>query len=183
MATPHVSGVAALVRSRNPTLGRDEVQALLEQQAMDLGEPAYDTVFGAGLVDAFAAVSAAGTSTESCTDDPGNGVVCLYDDRFELRMTWTDLRHETRPVVFDKYTHQTALGFLNNLNDVALLIKVTRGCMHNNHWWIWTGGASGGGSGWNLRVVDTETGRRQTYSKPLGAFTNTTRDSTSFPCP
>lgn len=56
MAAPHVAGVAALVRSRFPELDRAAVKARLEQTAVDLGDPGVDEIFGAGLVDAAAAV-------------------------------------------------------------------------------------------------------------------------------
>ncbi len=96
-------------------------------------------------------------------------------------MTWTNQQDVTRTVVFDKFSHQTALGFFNNLNDITVLVKVTQGCGFNNHWWIWTGGASAGSS-WNLQVRDTETNRIQGYTKPQGVFILAAKDETSFPC-
>jgi subtilisin family serine protease len=53
-----VSGLAALVLERNPTLKREEVRAILTRTARDLGAPGPDEQFGAGEADAFAAVSA-----------------------------------------------------------------------------------------------------------------------------
>ncbi|MBW2999787.1 S8 family peptidase [Candidatus Woesearchaeota archaeon] len=52
MATPHVSGVAALAIQTNPTLTNAEIRTLLQTTADDLGAPGYDTIFGYGLVDA-----------------------------------------------------------------------------------------------------------------------------------
>lgn len=54
MATPHVSGVAALVLTRNPSLTPDEVRGVLESTAEDLGAEGWDSTFGWGLVDAEA---------------------------------------------------------------------------------------------------------------------------------
>jgi serine protease len=59
MASPHVAGVAALVRSIDPTLTPDQVETILESTAQDLGAPGKDSTFGWGLVDAYAAVKAA----------------------------------------------------------------------------------------------------------------------------
>jgi serine protease len=60
MATPHVSGVAALVWSVNPNLTDEQVEQYLTSTAQDLGAAGYDTTFGHGLVDARAAVRQAG---------------------------------------------------------------------------------------------------------------------------
>ncbi len=55
---PYVSGVAALVWSKNPGLTNAEVRAILQGTAIDLGAPGYDTTYGFGRVDALAAVAA-----------------------------------------------------------------------------------------------------------------------------
>ena len=56
---PHGAGVAALMLSANPKLPAWRVKEILEQTAKELGPPGKDNDFGAGLIDAFAAVSAA----------------------------------------------------------------------------------------------------------------------------
>ncbi len=58
MATPHVSGVAALILGKDPNLTPDQVETILERTATDLGVPNYDTKFGWGLVNAQAALAA-----------------------------------------------------------------------------------------------------------------------------
>jgi subtilisin family serine protease len=57
-AVPHVSGLAALIWSVNPTLTPDEVESIIESTAVDLGEPGWDACFGHGRIDANAAVRA-----------------------------------------------------------------------------------------------------------------------------
>ncbi|MDO8511577.1 MAG: S8 family peptidase [Nanoarchaeota archaeon] len=52
MATPHVSGVAALAIQANPLMSNVEVRALLQNTADDLGAVGKDNLFGYGLVDA-----------------------------------------------------------------------------------------------------------------------------------
>jgi serine protease len=59
MACPHAAGVAALMLAVDPTLTPDEIEALLEDTATDLGAAGRDDLFGEGLIDALAAVSAA----------------------------------------------------------------------------------------------------------------------------
>ena len=58
MACPHVAGVAALMLQKNYSLSPAGLDSLLEKTARDLGAAGKDPVFGAGLVDAFAAVEA-----------------------------------------------------------------------------------------------------------------------------
>ena len=52
MATPHVSGAAALAIQANPLLSNVEIRALLRNTADDLGAVGKDSFFGYGLVDA-----------------------------------------------------------------------------------------------------------------------------------
>lgn len=58
MATPHVSGVAALIFGKNPNLTPDQVETIMERTTTDLGVPNYDTTYGWGLVNAQAALAA-----------------------------------------------------------------------------------------------------------------------------
>jgi len=52
MATPHVSGVAALIVSRYGSMPPSQLRSLLEQGADDLGKPGNDSAYGAGRVNA-----------------------------------------------------------------------------------------------------------------------------------
>lgn len=58
-ACPHVAGVAALVASARPHLDPLEIRTIIESTAVDLGPPGWDEHFGAGRVNAGAAVWAA----------------------------------------------------------------------------------------------------------------------------
>ena len=57
MATPHVSGIAALVFQSHPAWTDDQVEDRLKATALNLGPAGYDTTFGYGLVDAQAATA------------------------------------------------------------------------------------------------------------------------------
>ena len=56
MATPHVAGVAALVWSNAPGCSNKNIEQALKATAIDLGTPGWDYKFGAGAVQARAAL-------------------------------------------------------------------------------------------------------------------------------
>lgn len=56
MATPHVTGTAALVKSRNPSWHGDVIRHKLWRTALDLGTPGRDWFYGYGQVNAYRAV-------------------------------------------------------------------------------------------------------------------------------
>jgi subtilisin family serine protease len=56
MATPHVTGVAALIWSAYPSKTNAQVRKALEATAMDLGTAGRDNYYGYGLVQAKAAL-------------------------------------------------------------------------------------------------------------------------------
>ena len=59
MATPHVSGVAALLKAQDPSLTPEQVEYLLETSADDLGNAGWDTWYGAGRLQAAQALQSA----------------------------------------------------------------------------------------------------------------------------
>lgn len=61
MATPHVAGIIALMKSVYPGLTPDDFDSLLASGAIteDKGEPGRDDYYGHGLIDAYRAVEAA----------------------------------------------------------------------------------------------------------------------------
>ncbi len=77
MATPHVSGLAALIWSVNPNLTPDEVESIIESTAVDLGEPGRDDEFGHGRIDVTAAVM---TTTHYLQVEPDSLYFLVCDD-------------------------------------------------------------------------------------------------------
>jgi subtilisin family serine protease len=93
MATPHVSGVAALILSVNPNLTFQQVNNIIESTAQKVGTYNYtntvgrpngtwDDEMGYGLVDAFTAVQQAQQSLASIT---GPDIVCSSNTTFNLQ--------------------------------------------------------------------------------------------------
>jgi serine protease len=60
MATPHVTGVIALIWSADPSLRNSDVENFLFTTATDLAAAGYDTTYGYSIVNASAAVAKAG---------------------------------------------------------------------------------------------------------------------------
>ncbi len=58
MATPHVSGTIALMLSKSPSLTPEQIDQILETTSVDLGATGKDNDYGAGRIDALAAVNA-----------------------------------------------------------------------------------------------------------------------------
>ncbi|MFK7693427.1 S8 family peptidase [Paenibacillus sp. HJGM_3] len=59
MASPHVTALAALIRSVNPLLKNTEVMEILRKSASDLGTPGKDNYFGYGQIDVAKALEMA----------------------------------------------------------------------------------------------------------------------------
>ncbi|MBC2699092.1 MAG: S8 family serine peptidase [ANME-2 cluster archaeon] len=57
MATPHVSGAAALILQAFPDMTPLEVRQLLEDTAVDLGDAGKDNTYGSGRIDVLKAIS------------------------------------------------------------------------------------------------------------------------------
>jgi len=62
MATPYVTGVAAIIKGRWPTLTSSQIADIIFQTADDLGQPGSDRVFGRGAVDVTKAMSPVGAA-------------------------------------------------------------------------------------------------------------------------
>ncbi|MDB5083893.1 MAG: hypothetical protein JWN30_779 [Bacilli bacterium] len=68
MACPHITGVVSLLKSINAQFNVDQIKSILQNSAIDLGDPGRDPYYGYGLVNAPAAASqAAGQAPASPT--------------------------------------------------------------------------------------------------------------------
>jgi subtilisin family serine protease len=73
MATPHVSGVAALVWGEKSSCTNAQVRSALTGSAQDLGAAGRDVYFGYGLVQAQAAIANLGTNCGGTSGGGGGG--------------------------------------------------------------------------------------------------------------
>ena len=61
-SAPYVAAVAAMMIERFPNISAREIRSTLQERSVDLGEVGWDRLYGAGRLDAFAALSAQGLS-------------------------------------------------------------------------------------------------------------------------
>jgi PKD repeat protein len=87
MATPHVSGVAALLWSANPSLTNTEIRTAMQATAFDLGPAGRDNAYGFGLVQAYDAWVYLGGGGTTPNQPP---VASFTYTLNELAVTFTD---------------------------------------------------------------------------------------------
>jgi hypothetical protein len=95
MATPHVSGVAALIRAANPSLSPEQVRFVLRATTTNFIDPVLPFQLGTGLVDAGAAVdwahsNATAARTVAAFTAPAPGSLGhVWDSAFTVKGTAT----------------------------------------------------------------------------------------------
>lgn len=71
MATPHVSGVAALLLAQDPSRSNVQLRSIIESTADDLGAAGWDAYYGYGRLNAYRTVtSGGGAPTPTAMPDP-----------------------------------------------------------------------------------------------------------------
>ena len=59
-SAPHAAAVAVLLKDVDPGLGPAGIARILRETSLERGDPGFDTTWGFGLIDAFAAAKRAG---------------------------------------------------------------------------------------------------------------------------
>jgi thermitase len=90
MATPFVSGAAALVWSAHPELSATQVTNLLLSTAQDLGSAGVDSLYGHGLVRPDLAIAAAGVTGDTTPPTTTSNAVGSYVGAASIHLTATD---------------------------------------------------------------------------------------------
>lgn len=164
MATPHVSGVAALLLAKNPFLTHDQIRNVLQTTAEDLGDPGRDDTYGYGLVDAFAAVNEVefisitligypldfgsldyGTTNNPAIGNPLNQYKIRVDSEttvnVDLYQKGNDFNNNGNLISSDNVLYNnnnTVEGAiqLNNTYGTAFLSNISPGTENNVYYWI-----------------------------------------------
>lgn len=71
-AAPYVTGLAALLRSVDPTLGPDQLESVIERTARDVGAPGRDPAYGWGIIHAGDAVALVNAGQSIPAPEPDN---------------------------------------------------------------------------------------------------------------
>jgi subtilisin family serine protease len=76
MATPHVSGVAALIWNNAPGCSAEDVRTAMAVSAEELGSAGRDVAYGYGLVQADSALALLTHPVDGCASGSGGGGTC-----------------------------------------------------------------------------------------------------------
>jgi chitodextrinase len=88
MASPHVAGAVALMRSSHPEANRSEIEAAIQSTALDLGAPGFDPAYGHGLIQVFDAIAYLGPDTVA-PNWPGGAVLAAPEIAgTHIKLTW-----------------------------------------------------------------------------------------------
>jgi serine protease AprX len=112
MAAPFVAGVAALIRQANPNLTAAEVKTLLKETAVHFGPDGENSEYGAGRMDAYAALARATGNPGDPPSAPGHLSGSGRLDGSNDTHTWQLAVNDTRfPVAATLLMHTTGANF------------------------------------------------------------------------
>jgi len=107
MATPHVSGVAALLIA-NGVLKSDNVRYILQSTAKDIGTAGWDQYYGWGLLDAYAALTATYGDLPPVLTSPGDKIV---DENQILTFTLSAIDPDADTITYSMTSTPTGATF------------------------------------------------------------------------
>lgn len=187
MASPHVAGAAAMLRSHRPGATRQQIKQALAESALDLGAAGKDNLYGYGLLQISSALTRleqiTGGSTGPCIRN--SETACLLGGRFEVKVQWTTSTSSgaARVMSFDgerTESNESVFFYFFNLANFEMGVKVLNACGVNNNYWIFVSGLTN--QGYAVTVRDSLTGRVKTYSNPLGTYPTTVGDTSALSC-
>jgi subtilisin family serine protease len=118
MATPHVAGTAALLKTLHPSWGYSDIDSRLKTTAVDLGAAGYDQKFGYGRINAAAATAPIGPTA------PGAPVLSGSKASGQVSLSWTTPANNGAAItgykVYRDGTLRASLGVVNAYTDTGL---------------------------------------------------------------
>jgi subtilisin family serine protease len=103
-AAPFVSALAALLKAANKSLSYDEVQKILQESAIDLGDEGVDDYFGAGIINGYRAFNLPRLDLQVNADSQNNpGQVNISLTAYDYNGTVDQSVYGTASLVVEKY--------------------------------------------------------------------------------
>ena len=145
MASPHVAGVAALIRSLHPEFTAEQIRQVLRTSADDIGTPGFDNQFGHGRVNAARALTTMTPLAANLTDPSGTlygqtqvevkgsvGGPTLSSWRLEYGVgtapsSWTLLNTSSTTISAGTLANWNLSGLLDNTYTLRLQAQATTG--------------------------------------------------------
>ncbi len=127
-----------------------------------------------------ASLGSPASATVTINDDDFDIPPCVADaqtlcldagnnDRFRVRMTWTDFVGGTGPGFAVPFTSDSGFFYFFSPQNLEVLVKMVNGCgSFSNYYWFYYAAASNVQI--DIEVADTEADVIQTYHNPLGNF-------------
>lgn len=115
-----------------------------------------------------------------CVED--QHTLCLNNDRFRVRTTWTDFEGHTGQAFALPYTADSGFFYFFDAANLEILIKVLNACNPFERYWVYFAVASN--VEYRVEVVDVHAGQVKTYFNPAGNYAPATGDNDAFAtCP
>ena len=115
---------------------------------------------------------------------PGGNVLCLDNERFEVRVEWTDFQDFSGPgiTIAEQPANNSGIFYFFSPDNWELMVKVLDGCEINDRYWVFAAATTN--VAYELVVEDTSTATIATYSNPLGVASAAITDTDAFDtCP
>lgn len=114
---------------------------------------------------------------------PNDTTLCLNQDRFRVRVSWTDFQGNRGPgrTVQGCASDDSGLLWFFGPENWEMLMKVLDGCGLNDHYWVFFAATTN--VAYEVTVTDTLTGAQKVYTNPLGNAAPSVTDTSAFDCP
>jgi|CXWL01.1.fsa_nt_gi hypothetical protein len=120
----------------------------------------------------------------ACTRDATTA--CLLGGRFQVRILYANAATNGAARVMGfgaarAESDQSAFYFFTSAANFEMGVKMVDACSLNSKFWFFVSGLTN--QQWIAQVLDTETGAIRYYENLLGTLSQTTADTSAFPCP
>lgn len=162
MSCPHAAGALALMLSKNPDLTPVEMDSILEVTAVDRGAAGRDNYYGAGRIDALAAVNAtpsSGQPPEAIADLAANLSNGSKSSSGDITLSWTEPSSDLGIdyyVIYRAADPSASMDSLNSTTDTTYTDAGAAGSTTTNYYYT-------------VKAVD-QGGQKASQSNKVGEF-------------